>query len=135
MKTLAVSLLLLLNGVIAHAETPQQILQAYAAAAAAESPGFAPSPERGSTLYHATFRNNDKLPSCSTCHTERPTDQGKHAITGKAIRPMAVSADSDRFTDPAKVEKWFGRNCKEIIGRACTAAEKADFIAYLSESR
>jgi len=60
---------------------------------------------------------------------------GQHAITGKAIKPMAVAANPERFTDPAKVEKWFGRNCKEVIGRACTANEKADFIAYLTEGR
>jgi hypothetical protein len=64
-----------------------------------------------------------------------PSNSGKHAITGKAIRPMAVASNPERFTDPAKVEKWFGRNCKEIVGRACTPSEKADFIAYMSEIR
>jgi hypothetical protein len=48
---------------------------------------------------------------------------------------MAMTANAERFSDPAKVEKWFGRNCKEVIGRACTPAEKADFMTYLSEVR
>ena len=49
------------------------------------------------------------------------------------IRPLAVAANGERFSDPAKVEKWFGRNCKEVVGRACTPGEKADFVAYMSE--
>ena len=52
-------------------------------------------------------------------------------ITGKTIAPMAVSANPERFTDEAKIEKWFRRNCKEVVGRECTAAEKADFLAWL----
>ena len=55
--------------------------------------------------------------------------------TGKTIRPLAVAANPERFTDPAKVEKWFGRNCKEVVGRACTPGEKANFVAYMSAVR
>ena len=51
---------------------------------------------------------------------------------GKTIEPMAVSASPSRFTDIAKTEKWFGRNCKTVLGRACSAQEKGDFITYLS---
>ena len=47
----------------------------------------------------------------------------------------SVAANGERFADPAKVEKWFGRNCKEVVGRACTPGEKADFVAYMSEVR
>src|SRR5574343_172954 len=60
---------------------------------------------------------------------------GQHAVTGKTIRPLATAANAERFNDPAKVEKWFGRNCKEVVGRACTPAEKADFATYMSEVR
>ena len=45
---------------------------------------------------------------------------------------MAVSVTPERFTDAAKVEKWFGRNCNTVLGRECTALEKGDFITYLS---
>jgi hypothetical protein len=40
-------------------------------------------------------------------------------------------ANRERFTDPAKVEKWFKRNCKEVLNRVCTPQEKADFAAYV----
>ena len=64
-----------------------------------------------------------------------PARGGSKRVPGKNIRPLAVAANAERFSDPAKVEKWFGRNCKEVVGRACTPAEKADFITYLSEVR
>jgi hypothetical protein len=47
------------------------------------------------------------------------------------IEAMAISVNPQRFSDEAKVEKWFGRNCKDVLERACTAQEKGDFIAYL----
>jgi len=45
---------------------------------------------------------------------------------------MAVSRTADRFTDKKKVDKWFRRNCKGVIGRECTAQEKVDWITYLT---
>ena len=77
-------------------------------------------------------KNNSDVPSTTA---DTPVNAGQHAVTGKTIRPLASAANAERFTDPAKVEKWFGRNCKEVVGRACTPAEKADFIAYMSEVR
>ncbi len=126
---------LLLASLSALAETPQQMIQRYVAEAGATQSGFNASAERGKALFHQRFATNDKMPGCTSCHTDTPTNQGQHAITGKKIRPLAVSANAERFTDPAKVEKWFGRNCKEVVGRACTPAEKADFVAYMSEVR
>ncbi len=35
------------------------------------------------------------------------------------------------FTDTAKVDKWFRRNCNDVLSRECTAMEKADVWAYL----
>lgn len=134
MKTIT-TLLLLGASLLCHAETPAQIGQAYAAEAAARQPGFTPNAGRGRDFFHQRFAINDKMPACSSCHTDNPLATGQHAVTGKAIRPLAVAANGERLTDPAKVEKWFGRNCKEVVGRACTAAEKADFVAYLSEGR
>lgn len=69
--------------------------------------------------------------SCSSCHTAKPTVEGKHASTGKVISPMAPAFNAERFTDAAKTEKWFRRNCNDVVGRECTAAEKADVIAFL----
>jgi len=51
--------------------------------------------------------------------------------TAKRIEPMAPSVNPERLTDPAKIEKWFGRNCEWTIGRDCTTQEKADFLAFI----
>lgn len=134
MKTLP-ALILLLASLAGHAETPPQIGKIYATEAAAQQPGFTPSAKRGEAFFHQRFAINDKMPACTSCHTDSPLNVGQHAVTGKAIRPLAVAANSERFSDPAKVEKWFGRNCKEVVGRACTPGEKADFVAYMSEVR
>lgn len=126
---------LLLASLACHAETPQQIRQIYVAEASAQQNGFTPSAKRGDAFFLQRFAINDKMPACTSCHTESPLNPGQHAVTGKAIKPLAVAANPDRLSDPAKVEKWFGRNCKEVVGRACTPAEKADFVTFLSEVR
>lgn len=130
-------LVLALSGMAlaASAETPQQILQTYAAEAASQLPGFRPSAARGAAFFQRRFAVSDKMPACLSCHTENPAAAGRHAVTGKTIRPLAPSADAERLSDPARVEKWFGRNCKEVVGRACTPAEKADFMQFLAEVR
>ncbi len=69
--------------------------------------------------------------SCTSCHTTNLRGMGKTRV-GKPIDPMAVSANSARFTDPAKVAKWFRRNCKTVLGRECTALEKGDILTYLA---
>jgi hypothetical protein len=70
--------------------------------------------------------------SCASCHGTPPTAAGKHASTGKAIDPLAPAFDPKRFTDAAKVDKWFRRNCKDVLQRECSAGEKADVLAYLT---
>lgn len=106
-----------------HAMTPAEQLAAYSAQAGAPA-----QPARGQQLF-TTKHGKDW--SCSTCHTASPTVQGKHASTGKAIAPMAPAFNAERFTDTAKTEKWFRRNCNDVMGRECTAAEKADVLAWL----
>ena len=69
--------------------------------------------------------------SCSTCHTAQPTVDGKQASTGKVIAPMAPAFHTQRFTDAAKPEKWFRRNCNDVVGRECSPAEKADVLSWL----
>lgn len=69
--------------------------------------------------------------SCASCHGAVPTTQGKHASTGKTIAPLAPAFNPKAFTDSARVDKWFRRNCKDVAGRECTAQEKADVIAWL----
>ncbi|PUE50375.1 cytochrome C [Limnohabitans sp. 2KL-1] len=70
--------------------------------------------------------------SCASCHGTPPTAQGKHASTGKAIAPLAPAFNAKAFTDTAKVDKWFKRNCKDVLSRECSAQEKADVLAYLT---
>lgn len=129
------ALCLLLASMTSQAETPQQIRQNYVAEANSSQAGFSPAAKRGETLFRQRFSNNSKMPNCASCHTDSPLNTGQHAVTGKTIKPLAVAANGERFTNPAKVEKWFGRNCKEVIGRACSPAEKADFVTYMTEVR
>jgi hypothetical protein len=44
---------------------------------------------------------------------------------------LAPAANPDAFTDAARVDKWFRRNCKDVLSRECTAAEKSDVVAFL----
>lgn len=129
MRQIPVILLLMLSGA-SHAGTPQEIGQAYA-----DEAKVAASARRGEALFRQRFSQNDKMPGCTSCHTDNPLKAGEHVVTGKSIRPLAVSANADRFSDAAKVEKWFGRNCREVVGRACTPGEKADFVAFMSAVR
>ncbi len=69
--------------------------------------------------------------ACASCHTDSPLAAGKHAKTNKEILPLAPAANPKRFTDAANVEKWFKRNCNDVLSRACTAQEKGDFMAYV----
>lgn len=69
--------------------------------------------------------------ACSSCHGESPTGIGRHASTGKALEPLAPAFNPKSLTDSARVDKWFRRNCKDVLGRECTAGEKADVLAWL----
>jgi hypothetical protein len=69
--------------------------------------------------------------SCASCHGQPPTAASKHASTGKTIAALAPAFNAERLTDSAKVDKWFKRNCKDVLQRECTAIEKADVLAYL----
>lgn len=112
----------------ALAETPNQILSSIESEAKTTSGFQGFSAARGESFYKTTSSNKS---SCTSCHTENPAAQGKHATTGKAILPLAPSANAERFSDPAKVEKWFKRNCNDVLARVCTAQEKGDFLTYL----
>lgn len=96
--------------------------------------GQAGSPAKGEQLYRQRFAQGG-AESCISCHTEDPRKPGQHVRTHKPIEPLAPVAAPKRFTDRAKVEKWFRRNCKEVMGRECTAPEKADFVAYMLSVR
>jgi mono/diheme cytochrome c family protein len=118
----------LLAALPAHSDTPRQLLDAYSAQSRTQLAGYpGPSAATGSRFFHT--RHSDW--SCASCHTTNPAAPGKHVVTGKPIAPLAPAANAERFRDPARVEKWFKRNCNDTLGRACTSAEKADVLAYL----
>lgn len=132
---LALPLLLALCAATAQAATPAELLASYRADAARQAAGFQPSAQRGAEFYARQFGVSAKMPACTSCHTDSPSQSGRHVVTDKQIKPLAPAANAERFSDAAKVEKWFRRNCTEVVGRECSAAEKADFIAFLSGGR
>ena len=116
--------LVLLHSAVQAADTsPAQQLQRFSALAGA--PGQA---ERGRVFF--TSRQGGEW-SCASCHGNPPTQPGKHASTAKPIAAMAPASNPKVFTDAARVDKWFRRNCKDVLQRECSATEKADVLAYL----
>ena len=107
----------------ARAASPADLAASYAAQA-----GTPAAAARGEQFFNS---KHGKDWSCASCHGAPPTQSGKHASTGKTITALAPGFNPERFTDPAKVEKWFRRNCRDVVGRECSAGEKADVLAWL----
>ncbi len=112
----------------------EALLADYAKQAKAADPGFAGfSTERGEKLFRSRWAGGDeRTPACTSCHTDDPRRPGRNAKTGRSIDPVAVSVAPERFTDRAEVEKQFERDCKSVLGRVCTAAEKGDYITFMA---
>lgn len=108
----------------ARAVQPAELVRGYSAQA-----GAAADPDRGQRFFSAT---HGREWSCATCHGAMPTQAGRHAATGRPIGALAPAFNPERLTDPAKVEKWLRRNCNDVLGRECTAAEKADVLGWLT---
>ncbi|HEX5685100.1 MAG TPA: DUF1924 domain-containing protein [Ideonella sp.] len=107
----------------AHAASPNELLAGYSALA-----GSPADPVRGERLF---VTGHGREWRCATCHGAVPTGNGRHAATGREIAALAPASHAARLSDPAKVEKWFKRNCNDVLGRECTAGEKADVLAWL----
>jgi cytochrome c553 len=110
----------------------EDLLGRYATDAKAADPAFAGfSAARGETLHQKKFAGGKPDTSaCASCHGSDPRGAGR-SPTGKTIEPVAISATPTRYTDAAKVEKWFKRNCNEVLGRECTPSEKGDWLSYV----
>ncbi|HEY3553559.1 MAG TPA: DUF1924 domain-containing protein [Casimicrobiaceae bacterium] len=122
--------LALATGAVA-ALTPVDLLKGYEASARQDTSSFTGfSVERGRAFFQSTHGNEW---SCASCHTQNPAASGRHAKTSKAIAPLAPAANPERFTRTAEAETWFKRNCNDVLGRACTAQEKGDVLAYLMQ--
>jgi mono/diheme cytochrome c family protein len=129
-RFLPLTALLLALGGPAGAAVPPAYLQSLEAAARAADPGFkAFDAARGGAWFN-TRHGSDW--SCSTCHTLDPLSPGRHGTTGRSIAPLAPAANPARLSDVERIEKWFKRNCNDVVGRACTPAEKGDVLAWLT---
>lgn len=86
---------------------------------------------RGEKLFRneRVNKNGEKI-SCMTCHTPDPKKEGL-TRANKIIQPMAPVINPERFTDMAKVQKWFKRNCNDVLDRECTLEEKGDFAVFM----
>ena len=109
----------------ALAATPAELLAGYVAQA-----GTPANAERGEKLFNTNFGKDLGL-SCASCHGAVPTKASRHAISEKRVEPLAPAFNDKRFTDRPKVEGWFRINCKDVMGRDCTAQEKADVLGWL----
>ena len=112
----------LLSANLAWAASPAEMLKSY------EASSSKASAQRGEQFFNS---KHGKEWSCASCHTSMPNKSTEHIVTGKKIEALAPAANANRFTDPAKSEKWFKRNCKDVLDRECSAQEKADIIAWL----
>ena len=126
MKNIAVFMTILISALISvssHAssiaESQLQLYQQQGASVA--------DPDHGEQLW----RSKRGERSCTSCHGDSPSQVGKHQKTGKAIQPMAVSANTGRYRDQKKIKKWFLRNCKWTFARECSAQEKSDILTWL----
>ena len=127
-KLISVTALLVAIPIYAQADAVSELEAVY------QAQGAGPfSATAGEVFWNKTFidAKSGKERNCGSCHTTDLAKQGKHARTGKAIKPMAPSVNSKRLTEVKKIKKWFVRNCKWTLGRECTAQEKGDFLAFL----
>lgn len=108
------------------------LLDQYATAARAAVPSFSGfAAARGEKLHFTKFAaGKPETPACTTCHGDTPRQAGR-TPNGKTIDAVAVSVTPTRYADPAKVEKWFKRNCNDVLGRECTPLEKGDWLTYM----
>lgn len=117
----------------AHAASPvtSELVREYGSLAKSENHAFQGfSRAEGRRIYTAEFDRDGQRMSCATCHTQDPRGRGRTPI-GKIVEPLSPEANPERFTDRRHVEKWFKRNCNQVMGRECTAEEKGHFLTYL----
>jgi hypothetical protein len=109
-------------------EAVEQLLAEYRAKGAENF-----SIEAGKSLFFQEFADEKtgKIRQCTTCHTDDLRNAGKHARTGKVIKPLAPSVNSKRLTNLKDIRKWLKRNCKWTLGRECTTQEKGDVLTFI----
>lgn len=126
-KILMTAGLLLATSAAMATPATDELLARYKAEGAA---GF--DAARGDKAWHKEAKGEEgQTMSCATCHGQDLGKEGKHHKTNKVIQPMAPSANKERLTDVKKIEKWFKRNCNDVLARECTAQEKGDYLKFL----
>ncbi len=113
----------LINPALAADTTPVEVQVQYEKLA-----GRIADPNKGQKFFNMANANDL---SCASCHGNPPIQAHRHVSTGKSIAALAPKSNPERLTDSAKIEKWFRRNCKDVLNRECTPPEKADVVAYL----
>lgn len=122
LKKMTLALVFFGFGEFALSATPQDLLKSY------EDQSGKASSARGEQFFNA---KHGKEWSCASCHENPPNHSTKHIVTGKVIKPLSPMSNTERFIDQAKAEKWFKRNCNDVLARECTAQEKADVLSWL----
>jgi len=137
------------------ADTPEEILEGYAAQARAADPSFTGfSAQEGEAFYREPHVvKGAGVWSCSSCHLKNPryairahkTDipcRACHVINDwehpepatakkRVIDPFAPSANPMRLTDAHRVETFLRLNCLLLLKRECTVQEKGNLIAWV----
>ena len=137
MKNLSIVLAALLGlaafSAQADVENAVKLEKKYQSFAKTANPEYsAPSAVDGKLFFNRKIKGaNGKETACASCHTQNPANEGKHIVTGKKIAPLSPNVNAKRFADVDKVEENFTKHCNDVIGADCTAAEKANYIAYL----
>ena len=130
--SLVILLLTALLPAVGIAAPRDALLATLAAAAKDADPAFSGfSAARGEKLHFTRFSGGKaQTPSCTSCHGDDPRGAGR-TPAGKMIDALALSVTPTRFSDPAKVDKWFKRNCQEVLGRQCTPLEMGDWLSFM----
>lgn len=92
--------------------------------------GAPASVERGQAFFVQKHKGG-VFDSCTACHTADPLKRGRDEVAEKPIPALAPAVTRKNFTDAARVEHMFRLNCKDVVGRDCSAGEKADVVAWL----
>jgi hypothetical protein len=135
MKIFAVTLIALFSvfsfSSQASVVTAEQVAKDYGLFAKRLNPNSKLSAEAGRAFYIKKVSYKGRVFSCSDCHGDNPANMGEHSTTGNPIKPLAPSANPNRFSDVSKSETNFAKHCQQVYGRNCSAQEKGDFITYL----
>lgn len=140
-KTLTYSIAIFsaLFGFSAHAEdhaalglnVAKAMINYYGQEARKLNPNAKFSAEAGRAFYVKKVMVNGKDLSCASCHGDDPAKDGKHTKTGKPIKPLAISANPERFNSSKKIEQKFFKHCVELYENDCSAQDKGDYMTYL----